>query len=180
VFVSRNFNCGCDSDGQYESPYTISLRSDELLLILAIFGMQNGGHSPSNIFFKFEILSAVRVQRVKIRHPAKFRGDQSSRCLDMTIQRFSIWWPAAILDFLKLEILSALRVQKVNMRQFAQLRADWSKRCRDMAILRFFYHLDFKKLEFSTAAEVNMRHCSKFPVDRSNRCGNTAVFLFSR
>jgi len=50
-------------------------------------------------FKNLKILTIGTVQRVKLRHRAKFRGDRSNRYGDMAIFYFSKMAAATILDF---------------------------------------------------------------------------------
>ena len=72
-----------------------------------------------------------------MRHPAKFREDQSNRSGDVADFRFSRWRPSAILDFEKLKILISGPVRRPNMRHRAKFREDRLNRSRDMANFRF-------------------------------------------
>jgi len=66
-------------------------------------------------FQNYKFLTVGRVKRVNMRHGAKFRGDQSNHCWDMTIFRFVKMAAAAILDFSKVGILRVERAKRVKI-----------------------------------------------------------------
>jgi len=53
---------------------------------LRFSGFQDGGHPV--VSYKFESFRASHVQKVTLRHLAKFRRDRSKLCRDMAIFRF--------------------------------------------------------------------------------------------
>ena len=93
-----------------------------------------------------------------MRHPAKFREDQSNRSGDIADFRFSRWRPSAILDFPKFKILTYVPVRKPSMRHHTKFRKDRSNRSGDIADLRFFGEMAKKvQLAVSTNRKLTMR-----------------------
>ena len=84
------------------------------------------------IFQNFQFLMVGRVERVNMRHVAKFRGDQSNRCSHMAI--FPRWWLSAILHSKNLVILLANRMQMIKAHQHVKFRQNRAIYCRDIAI----------------------------------------------
>jgi len=86
-------------DCQTASPCQISWRSVYAMPIYSDFSsFQNGGGRHLG-FLKFQILKTENVNRVKLRHLCKFRGDRSNRCWDMVIFRFFLDGPLRHLRF---------------------------------------------------------------------------------
>ena len=76
--------------------------------------------------------------RRSLRHRAKFHGDRSNRCRDMTIFRLFKMAAAAILDFSNFKFLTVGWLKRAELRRCAKLGQNRSKRGRDTAIFRFF------------------------------------------
>ena len=78
---------------------------------------------------------AHRVQNVKMRNRAKFRGNRSNRCRDMAIFRFSKMAAVAVLDLQNFKVGG---LKRVKLRRPAKFGRNQSNCSLDMAIFRFF------------------------------------------
>ena len=91
-------------------------------------------------FWNYKVLTVLTVGRiisVELRYRAKFRGDWSNRCRDISILDFSRWWqlPCGIFKYY---ILTIRTVKKDELRHCAKFRRNRSNRGWDMAIFLFF------------------------------------------
>jgi len=80
------FNSQARQDGRTVSPCQISWQLVKLLPRCGDFLIsQDGGHHHLGLL---NFLKLQTLKRAKLRHRAKFRGDQSNRCWDTAIFRF--------------------------------------------------------------------------------------------
>jgi len=76
-------------DGQIAPPCQLSWRSMEPLLSYKIYQFFKMGAIHYLRFIKMELMTVCTVQRLNVRHCAKFWVDRSNCCWDMVIFRFS-------------------------------------------------------------------------------------------
>jgi len=133
----ENCNCHYSSEGQICVTITNFVTiGRSVVKIWSFFDFSRWRPSSNLNYQKLKILTAVKVQRVNLRHRIKFRTDRTIHCQDTAFFDFSRWQPSAILDFQKLGILIAgycLEGQCVPSRHHAKFC-----RCQDMAVFRFF------------------------------------------
>ena len=94
--------------------------------------------AAATLDFLFKFLTVEMVQKVEVRHCAKFRQNHLNCGRDMVIFRFFKMAAAAILDFQNLKFLTFGTVKMVELRNRAKFCRNRSNCGRDMAIFRFF------------------------------------------
>jgi len=172
-------------EGRIASPCQISLKSLKLWPRYGNFSIfQNGGGRHVG-FWNDKVLIVGRTISVELLHHAKFRGDWSSRCRDISILLFLGWWqPQSWIFFLQFYILTIQTVKKYEQRHCAKISRNHSNRGWDMAIFRFFKTAaaaildlgNFKILTVVTVQRVELHQHAKFRQNRLN-CGGVMAFI---
>ena len=119
------------------SPCHISLKSLKLWSKYGDFSIfQNGGGRHVG-FWNYKVLTVERIISAELRHHAKFIGDWSNRCRDISILDFSRWWQPPSGIFLQFYILTMLTIKKDELRHCVKFCRNRSNHGGDMSVFIF-------------------------------------------
>ena len=89
-------------------------------------------------FWNYKFLTVGRIISVELRQHAKFRGDRSNRCRDISIFDFSRCRPPPSWIFEISKLLTMATVKRVELHHHTKFCRNRSNCDRDMAIFWFF------------------------------------------
>ena len=131
------------------------------------------------------VLTVGRIVSIELRHYAKFRGDWSNRCRDISILDFSRWWQPQSWIF-KILHINIRTVKKDELRHCAKFCRNRSNQGGNMSVFDYsiwrpppsWILCNFKFLTVGTVKKVELHLRAKFRQNRPNRGWNIAFFDF--
>ena len=140
-------------------------------------------------FWNYKVLTVGLIISAELRHHAKFRGDWSNCCHDISILDFSKWWQPQSWIF-KILFLTIRTVKKDELRHCAKFCRNRSNPGGDMSVFDLsrwrpppswiFEISNFKFLTVGTVKRFELHHRAKFRQNRLNHGRGMAIFYFWR
>ena len=135
-------------------------------------------------FWNYKVLTAGRIISVELRHHAKFRGDWSNRCWDISI--FFQDGGSHNLGYLKFYIFNDPNGQEGRTASLCQILSKSLKPHRRYASFRFFKMAaaaildfpNFTSLTIGTVKRVELHRRAKFCRNRPNRGWDRVIYRF--